>query len=113
MWYWANPQIDQQGAKLTDDVLFAVSFLCEDGLSKGKWSKPKLKLHLEYTKKQSKVRLLREGFTFGYLLGIDEDDEHEEVYEESISLLEVGIPQCLGNIRDAVAGKQTAQLEWT
>ena len=45
-----------------------------------------------------------------YILGIDEDDEQKEEDKERISLLEVRIPQGLGNFRKAVAGKQTAQL---
>lgn len=46
----------------------------------------------------------------GCLLGIDEDDEHEEEDEEGVSLLEVKVPQDLGDFRKAVAGKQTAHL---
>lgn len=45
------------------------------------------------------------------ILGIDEDDEHEEEDEKRVSLLEVGVPQSLGDIRNTVAGKETAQLE--
>lgn len=46
----------------------------------------------------------------GCLLGIDEDDEHEKKNEEGVSLLEVEVPQGLGDIRKAVTGKQTAHL---
>lgn len=46
----------------------------------------------------------------GCLLGIDKDDEHEEEDEERVSLLQVGVPQGLGDVRKAVAGKQTAHL---
>lgn len=52
----------------------------------------------------------RFSVTSGCLLGIDEDDEQEEEDEEGVSLLEVEVPQGLGNFRKAVAGKQTAQL---
>lgn len=48
-----------------------------------------------------------------HVLGIDEDDEHEEEGEERVGLLEVGVPQRLGDIRKAVAGEQTAQLRRT
>lgn len=47
----------------------------------------------------------------GCLLGVDEDDEHEEEDEKGVSLLEVKVPQGLCNFRNAVAGKQTAQLQ--
>lgn len=51
--------------------------------------------------------------TSSCILGIDEDDEHEEEDEEGVSLLEVGVPQCLCHIREAVAGEQTTQLRRT
>lgn len=44
------------------------------------------------------------------LLGIDEDDEHEEENEEGVSLLEVAVPECLGDVREAVAGEQATHL---
>lgn len=44
------------------------------------------------------------------LLGIDEDDEHEEENEEGVSLLKVAVPECLGDVRKAVAGEQAAHL---
>lgn len=44
------------------------------------------------------------------LLGIDEDDEHEEENEEGVGLLEVAVPECLGDVREAVAGEQAAHL---
>lgn len=44
------------------------------------------------------------------LLGIDEDDEHEEEDEEGVSLLEVAVPDGLGDVREAVAGEQAAHL---
>lgn len=37
------------------------------------------------------------------ILGIDEDDEHEEEDEERVGLLEIGVPQRLGNFRKAMA----------
>lgn len=46
----------------------------------------------------------------GCLLGIDEDDEQKEEDQKGVSLLEVEVPQGLGNFRKAVARKQTAQL---
>lgn len=45
-----------------------------------------------------------------YILGIDEDDEHEEEDKEGVSLLEVRVPKGLGNFRKAVTGKQTTHL---
>lgn len=46
----------------------------------------------------------------GSILGIDKDDEHKKEGEEWVGLLEVRVPQSLGDIRKAVAGKQTSQL---
>ena len=46
----------------------------------------------------------------GHLLGVDEDDEHEEEDEEGVGLVEVDVPDGLGDLRSAVTGKQTAQL---
>lgn len=46
-----------------------------------------------------------------HLLGIDENNEHEEEDEEGVGLLEVDVPQSLSDLRKTVARKQTAQLQ--
>lgn len=45
-----------------------------------------------------------------HLLGIDEDDEHKKKDEEGVCLLEVAVPQSLGDVGRAVAGEKAAHL---